>query len=62
VHNTHRNKDVPDSFRSEMIVRDSLVHEVDVARFVFDEEIDVVSPAPSDCPSGRDNRARPPAG
>lgn len=39
VHNTHRNQVVPDSFRSEMIVRDSLVHEVDVARFVFGEEI-----------------------
>ena len=39
VHNTHRNQAVPDSFRSEMIVRDSLVHEVDVARFVFGEEI-----------------------
>ena len=50
LHNTHRNKDVPDSFRSEMIVRDSLVHEVDVARFVFGEEITeitVLSPAPS---------------
>jgi myo-inositol 2-dehydrogenase/D-chiro-inositol 1-dehydrogenase len=50
LHNTHRNKDAPDSFRSEMIVRDSLVHEVDVARFVFDEEIaeiTVLSPAPS---------------
>ena len=50
VHNTHRNKDASDSFRSEMIVRDSLVHEVDVARFVFDEEIEeitVLSPAPS---------------
>jgi myo-inositol 2-dehydrogenase/D-chiro-inositol 1-dehydrogenase len=39
LHNTHRNATVPDSFRSEMIVRDSLVHEVDVARFVFGEEI-----------------------
>jgi myo-inositol 2-dehydrogenase/D-chiro-inositol 1-dehydrogenase len=39
VHNTHRNRSVPDGFRSEMIVRDSLVHEVDVARFVFGEEI-----------------------
>lgn len=39
LHNTHRNQSVPDSFRSEMIVRDSLVHEVDVARFVFGEEI-----------------------
>lgn len=51
LHNTHRNQSVPDpSFRSEMIVRDSLVHEVDVARFVFGEEIDtitVLSPAPT---------------
>jgi myo-inositol 2-dehydrogenase/D-chiro-inositol 1-dehydrogenase len=50
LHNTHRNKDVPDGFRSEMIVRDSLVHEVDVARFVFGEEIEeitVLSPAPT---------------
>jgi myo-inositol 2-dehydrogenase/D-chiro-inositol 1-dehydrogenase len=49
LHNTHRNKSVPDpAFRSEMIVRDSLVHEVDVARFVFGEEIasiQVISPA-----------------
>ena len=50
VHNTHRNKDVPESFRSEMIVRDSLVHEVDVCRWLFDEEITeitVLSPAPT---------------
>ncbi len=50
LHNTHRNKDVPEGFRSEMIVRDSLVHEVDVARFVFGEEIveiTVLSPAPT---------------
>ena len=39
LHNVHRNKDVPDSFRSEMIVRDSLVHEVDVCRWLFGEEI-----------------------
>ena len=39
VHNVHRNKDVPDTFRSEMIVRDSLVHEVDVCRWLFGEEI-----------------------
>lgn len=39
VHQFHRNKDVPPTFRSEMIVRDSLVHEVDVARFLFGEEI-----------------------
>lgn len=51
LHNVHRNKQVPNpDFRSEMIVRDSLVHEVDVARFLFDEEItaiQVLSPAPS---------------
>lgn len=48
LHNVHRNKTVPDTFLSEMIVRDSLVHEVDVARFVFGEEITevtVLSPA-----------------
>jgi myo-inositol 2-dehydrogenase/D-chiro-inositol 1-dehydrogenase len=39
LHNVHRNKTVPDTFRSEMIVRDSLVHEVDVARWLFDDEI-----------------------
>lgn len=51
VHNTHRNKSVPSpEFRSEMIVRDSLVHEVDVARFLFGEEIveiTVLQPAPT---------------
>lgn len=50
VHNVHRNRDVPDTFRSEMIVRDSLVHEVDVCRWLFGEEIveiTVHSPAPS---------------
>jgi myo-inositol 2-dehydrogenase/D-chiro-inositol 1-dehydrogenase len=51
LHNIHRNKSVPDpSFRSEMIVRDSLVHEVDVARFLFGEEVTevtVLSPAPT---------------
>ena len=50
VHNVHRNKTVPDSFRSEMIVRDSLVHEVDVCRWLFGEEIEeitVLAPAPT---------------
>ena len=51
VHNTHRNKSArgPCSV-SEMIVRDSLVHEVDVARWLFGEEvapIQVISPAPT---------------
>jgi len=39
VHCTHRNPDVPDGFNSEMMIRDSVVHEVDVARFLLDEEI-----------------------
>jgi len=51
LHNTHRNRSVPNvDFRSEMIVRDSLVHEVDASRFLFGEEVvevTVLSPAPS---------------
>lgn len=50
VHNVHRNKAVPDTFRSEMIVRDSLVHEVDTCRWLFGEEITEItvhSPAPT---------------
>jgi myo-inositol 2-dehydrogenase/D-chiro-inositol 1-dehydrogenase len=35
----HRNKDVPDWFTSEMVVRDSLAHEVDVCRWLFGEEV-----------------------
>jgi len=39
VHCTHRNPDVPPHFNAEFAVRDSVVHEVDVARFLLDEEI-----------------------
>jgi myo-inositol 2-dehydrogenase/D-chiro-inositol 1-dehydrogenase len=39
LHCAHRNPAVPPNFDSEMVVRDSLVHEVDVTRFLFDEEI-----------------------
>jgi myo-inositol 2-dehydrogenase/D-chiro-inositol 1-dehydrogenase len=39
LHCVHRNPAVPLSFDSAMVVRDSLVHEVDVTRFLFDEEI-----------------------
>lgn len=40
MHQTHRNRSVPNpEFRSEMIVRDSLVHEVDCARFFVGTEI-----------------------
>jgi len=39
VHCTHRNPDVGRHFTSEFMIRDSVVHEVDVARFLLDEEI-----------------------
>lgn len=51
LHNVHRNRSVPSpDFASEMIVRDSLVHEVDVARFLLDDEvatIQVLAPTPT---------------
>lgn len=53
LHNVHRNRSVPNAdFRSEMIVRDSLVHEVDASRFLFGEEVTevtVLAPAPTSC-------------
>ena len=39
MHCAHRNPTVPRSFDSAMVVRDSLVHEVDVTRFLLGEEI-----------------------
>ena len=39
MHCAHRNPAVPHGFDSAMVVRDSLVHEVDVTRFLFGEEI-----------------------
>jgi myo-inositol 2-dehydrogenase/D-chiro-inositol 1-dehydrogenase len=39
MHCVHRNPAVPPGFDSAMIVKDSLVHEVDVTRFLFGEEI-----------------------
>jgi myo-inositol 2-dehydrogenase / D-chiro-inositol 1-dehydrogenase len=50
LHCVHRNPAVPPTFDSAMVVRDSLVHEVDVTRFLFDEEIgsiQVIKPAPN---------------
>ncbi len=48
MHCVHRNRDVHAGFDSAMVVRDSLVHEVDVVRFLLDEEIasiQIVCPA-----------------
>ena len=39
MHCVHRNANVPSYFDSTLIVKDSFVHEVDVTRFLFDEEI-----------------------
>ena len=39
VHCTHRNQMVGDHFNSEFMIRDSVVHEVDAARFLLDEEL-----------------------
>ena len=51
MHQFHRNRSVPNpEFRSEMIVRDSLVHEVDCARFFVGNEIaeiQVIAPRPT---------------
>ncbi len=56
LHNVHRNRSAGPDFRSEMIVRDSLVHEVDVCRWLFGGEIaDVTILAPratSHAPAG----------
>jgi myo-inositol 2-dehydrogenase/D-chiro-inositol 1-dehydrogenase len=43
VHCAHRNPSVPPHFTSEMMITDSVVHEVDVARFLLDEEIAAVT-------------------
>ncbi len=50
LHCAHRNPAVPPGFDSAMVVRDSLVHEVDVTRFLFDEEItsiQIIKPSPN---------------
>lgn len=50
LHCVHRNPTVPHGFDSSNVVRDSLVHEVDVTRFLFDEEISsiqIVRPTPN---------------
>ncbi len=43
MHAAHRNPSVPDFFTSDMIITDSAVHDIDVARWVFDEEIVAVT-------------------
>src|SRR6201991_1648479 len=38
-HSGHRNPTVPDHYTSDMIINDTCVHDVDVARFLLDDEI-----------------------
>lgn len=50
MHCAHRNPTAPPGFDSAMIVRDSLVHEVDVTRFLLGEEIasvQIIKPMPN---------------
>jgi myo-inositol 2-dehydrogenase / D-chiro-inositol 1-dehydrogenase len=39
LHNVHRNPTVPESFTSYMTMTDSIIHEVDVSRWLLGEEI-----------------------
>ncbi|MEH3077601.1 MAG: Gfo/Idh/MocA family oxidoreductase [Quadrisphaera sp.] len=43
LHCAHRNASVPPYFTSEMVVLDSLVHEVDCTRFLLGEEITAIT-------------------
>lgn len=43
MHAAHRNPSVPDFFTSDMIINDSTVHDIDVARWMFDEEVAAVT-------------------
>jgi myo-inositol 2-dehydrogenase / D-chiro-inositol 1-dehydrogenase len=56
VHCVHRNADIPPSFDQRLALTDSVVHEVDVARWLLGEEIaavTVVAGRPTRCaPSG----------
>jgi myo-inositol 2-dehydrogenase/D-chiro-inositol 1-dehydrogenase len=46
AHAIHRNAGVPDFFRGEMSLTDSLVHEFDIFRWLFDSEIVAVTVIP----------------
>lgn len=39
MHCAHRNPDVPDSYTSDFLIFDSLVHEIDIVRFLTDSPI-----------------------
>jgi myo-inositol 2-dehydrogenase / D-chiro-inositol 1-dehydrogenase len=43
AHAVHRNPSVPDSFQGEMSLTDSVVHEFDLFRWLFDQEVSAVT-------------------
>ncbi|WP_219417565.1 Gfo/Idh/MocA family oxidoreductase [Pseudonocardia nigra] len=43
MHAAHRNPSVPDFFTSDMTINDSTVHDIDVARWMFDDELAAVT-------------------
>lgn len=50
LHNRHRNAATPPGFTTEMLINDSVVHEMDVTRWLLDQEITAVTvlrPTPS---------------
>ncbi|MFF2808580.1 Gfo/Idh/MocA family protein [Streptomyces sp. NPDC058000] len=50
LHNKHRNADTPPGFTNAMMINDSVVHEIDVTRWLLGEEITavrVLRPAPT---------------
>ncbi|MEU9116112.1 Gfo/Idh/MocA family oxidoreductase [Streptomyces sp. NPDC048483] len=50
LHNKHRNADTPPGFTNAMTIHDSVVHEIDVTRWLLEEEITtvrVLRPAPT---------------
>ncbi|MEW2437053.1 Gfo/Idh/MocA family protein [Streptomyces caniferus] len=50
LHNKHRNADTPPGFTNAMMINDSVVHEIDVTRWLLEEEITavrVLRPAPT---------------
>ncbi len=46
LHNVHRNPSVPESYTSSMTMTDSMIHEVDVSRWLLGEELTAVQVIP----------------
>ena len=56
AHMVHRNASVPDTFTSDMAMTDSVIHEIDTIRWLFDQEMvatTVVASRPSPRVAGR---------